>query len=180
MLNFKLWMENLFDDDFDAKSVLDKIKKRGKIIKQEEKIKNEKLKLYHGFNRDPSSFNYIFDSSKSEQGLLWFTHKFIRGYNPIDYAANRGKYVLIYDLPIKIIQNMATYENGETLTTRPEINIDYTVNNNKMLYYDSIIELPKNWFFTYKNEKFIGYSGIIHANSNIIFDSAFLLDTEKN
>lgn len=173
MQSFKKWLENnLFDDDFDKETWLAKIKARGKVISSKQIIENSVLTVYHGFNLDPKNFNYIFDSSKSEQGLLWFTHKYIRGYNPIEYVRNRGNYILTYQLNVKLIKDVIKYENGEISERPPEnIEIDSTENSKYLKTWSYIIELPENWFFTYKTEKFIGFSGKLVANSSMISSS---------
>lgn len=169
MLNFKLWIENIFDDDFDKSAWLEKIKSRGNVVKKELKTEDIILPVYHGFNTNPEDFNYIFDSSKSEQNLLWFTHKYIRGYDPITYASNKGKYLLTYPLKVKKITELITYQNGEQTTRCPEnIKVNSFENSKYLQSLDFIIELPINWIFSYKHEKFIAFNGKLKTNSSMI------------
>lgn len=168
---FKQYLENLFDDEFDMKDWREKIKKRGQVIDVKTIAQKDSLTLYHGFNKDPSLFNYEFDPKKSEQGLLWFTHKFIRVYHPVEYASGKGNYMLTYELPIVKHYNVLTYEDGSQENKQPDNMrslIEPTENCKFMGIYDFVIELPKKWFFSYKHEKFIGTSEILKASKNQI------------
>lgn len=178
MINFKSFLENspnsAFNDMFDVFDVEDykrKIKERGKVVSTKRESEKGELILYHGFTKAARSFNYEFDPSKSEQGLLWFTHNMISMYDPYEYAANRGKYVLTYKLPIQKASDIVTYEDGsnERKASQDLVNqYDGTSNSNMLPLRDSVIVLPKNWFFTYKNEKFIGTTKKLKVNPNMI------------
>jgi len=176
MTNFKFFIENSFEDMFsndifDVEAWKQQIKERGKVVSTKRESEKSELFLYHGFNKDPRSFNYEFDPSKSEQGLLWFTHNMISMYNPYEYAASRGKYVLTYKLPIQKASDIVTYENGSNERKAPQDLVnqyDGTSNSNMRPWHDSVIVLPKNWFFTYKTEKFIGTTEKLKVNPNMI------------
>lgn len=168
---FSKYLENIFDDDFDMKDWREKLKKRGKVVDRSMVSVKDTLEVYHGFNQDPSSFNYEFDPQKSQQGLLWFTHKYIRAYNPIEYATDRGKYLLTYQLPIIKYYDMIVYEDGSKEKNQPEKLMPLVTpleNCRFMAIYEYVIKLPKNWFFTYKHEKFIGTSNKIKVSKNQI------------
>jgi len=79
------------DDMFsETKEQIEHRKNRKKI--SEEKITEPYIMpLYRGINLSGSIPETLrLDPAKSEQGLLWFTHSFIRGYNSITYAENHG------------------------------------------------------------------------------------------
>ena len=135
------------------------------------------LDLYRGFALDLDSVerrgdSIILSPSKSEQGLIWFTHKFINvNSSPdssypsyIDYAINQAKkhnredvYLLKY--PLKCTKHTQTkvYDDGSTYDDIPSDIIDKT-NPYENCRFHMGIELPRGWVFTYKNEKFIGCS----------------------
>jgi hypothetical protein len=173
-LTFKSFLENIFDDDFDTAAWRAERKARGNIVDTKRVSEKTKLKLYHGFNKNPKTFNYVFEPSKSEQGLLWFTHNMIRGYDPYQYASSKGKYLLTYLLEITKLADIVTYQNG---TTERIISDDLsnlaipTENCRNLIYFDSLIVLPENWFFTYKNEKFIGTNQTLQVNPNMISET---------
>ena len=123
------------------------------------------LPLYRGFNADLSTLKkengfYVLSPNKSEQGMMWFTHPFIRGYDPVDYAKAHGSLFLTYPLKVKKHYELITYETGRQEKRLPEkiLNlVDETKNQPFMCFYNEFcLELPAGWFFTYKNEKFIG------------------------
>lgn len=150
--SFKQFFENLFDDFFDKKEY-------SPVIKREEKTIPYVLNLYRGFNANLDSLEqdenyYYLSPKKSEQGLIWFTHPFIRGYNHLDYAESRGKWLLTYPLDVKKHVQINTKKDGNTFNTIPEYfyNLSNPYENSR--FYAGI-ELPEGWFFSYKNEKFI-------------------------
>jgi len=156
--------ENIFDDDFDISQWREKIKRRGKEVQRKRITQPDVLVVYHGFNVDPASIDYTFDPSKSEQGLLWFTHKYVRGHDYRDYAKGKGGYVLQYPLQIQRHTDIVTYENGSQENKIPEDlfnQIDSTSNGRFMGDFDNVMELPQGWFFTYKYEKFIGTNQVL-------------------
>lgn len=158
-MRFKEFIEK---DDFDLSP-----QQKGEIANKQRSFEKDKLALYHGFNADPQTFNYKFDPNKSEQGLLWFTHPLIRGYNPYEYAANRGDYVLTYPLDVVKHFDVIKYQNGNVEREPPEDLMklaEPTENSRYMTNFDHVIELPQGWFFTYKSEKFIGTSNEITAS----------------
>lgn len=174
MITFKYFLENLFGDDFDIQKWRDEIKARGNIVDKKRVSEKAQLKLYHGFNRDPKTFNYTFDPSKSQQGLLWFTHSMIRNYDPYEYASSKGKYLLTYPLEILKVADIVTYENGtsERIVSNDLSNLATpTENSRNLVFFDSLIVLPENWFFTYKSEKFIGTNTILKVNPSMISET---------
>jgi len=167
-MNFKTYLnENIFGDDFDITKIRAQLKARGKMVSVKKKSKKSFIEIYHGFNQDPKFFNYEFDPIKSEQGLLWFTHKYIRVYNPIEYATGKGDYLLTIKLPTTLHCNVVTYENGESEEKIGDELRDMANPYENCRYYldfDKLIELPQGWFFTYKHEKFIGTNKQFKAN----------------
>ena len=135
---------------------------KSNVIKTETKVMPYTLTLYRGFDADLDSLEqdeeYFYLSPKrSEQDLIWFTHKFIRGYDPLDYAKKRGEYLLTYPLEVKRHIEINTKENGETFNSTPEYfhKLSKPIENSRFYFG---IELPEGWVFSYKNEKFIGCS----------------------
>lgn len=119
------------------------------------------LKLYRGFNgnldeihRD-SGGQLILSPRKSEQNMIWFTHEFIRGYNPIAYAKSHGRYLLTYPLEVKRYFYKVHYEDGSSYEFVPAEFMELT-NPTENCRFHAGIELPEGWVFTYKHEKFIG------------------------
>lgn len=164
-MNFRAYVE-IFGDDFDMTAWRQKLKTRGSVVSKQRSSKPDKLVLYHGFNTDPVTFGYKFDPKVSEQGMIWFTHKFIRGYNPIEYASSRGQYILIYPLDITTYVDNVTYQDGSKEEVAPEDLEKLVIPTENCSYLMSgprIIKLPNGWVFTYKNEKFIGTSNVIQA-----------------
>lgn len=160
-----------------AELLSEELSTRGKIIKKERVIEPYELILYRGFNANLDSLktsgnNYIISPKKSQQGMLWFTHKFITNYDPIEYAKSHGSLLLTYPLKIKKHYDLITYENGDTIKEAPkEIrdSIDQTENQPFMcLYFEYCLELPDGWFFTYKNEKFIGTTNTLLIEPGLI------------
>lgn len=167
-MNFRTYLE-IFAFDFNMTAWRQKLKSRGNIVSKQRSSKPDKLVLYHGFNTDPSTFGYKFDPKMSEQGMIWFTHKLIRGYNPIDYASSRGSFLLTYPLDVMTYIDHATYQDGSKEDVVPEDLeklVVPTENCSYMMSGPKIIKLPNGWVFTYKNEKFIGTSQPIQATPN--------------
>ena len=175
-MNFKLFVQesadDMFgDDDFDISKMRAKIKARGSVVDVKQESSKSSLEIYHGFNNDPEQFNYEFDPKRSEQGLLWFTHKYIRGYDPKQYAKGKGRYLLTINIPITKHWNVVTYEDGtsEKIIQDELRNLSNPVENSPyLLSFDDLIELPNGWFFTYKHEKFIGATQKFTAQKNQI------------
>jgi hypothetical protein len=119
------------------------------------------LTLYRGFSgnldevhRD-SAGRLILSPRKSEQGMIWFTHQFIRGYDPIEYAKSHGDYLLIY--PLSVIRHFITihYDDGSTYRDIPPEILERSIPTENCRFHAGI-ELPEGWVFSYKHEKFIG------------------------
>jgi len=167
---FKSFLEN-WDDFFDVDAWQAERDARGEVVDRQPNSERGQLRLYHGFNRDPQTFNYEFDPSKSEQGMLWFTHNMIRGYDPYEYASSKGRFVLTYILDIEKRSEKVTYQNGKSEYIVPEDMRELAIptsNSRYMVSFDHLIVLPEGWFFTYKTEKFIGTTQIIHASPSMV------------
>jgi len=165
-------------DDFgiDYNSILLDIKRRGREISKKRVSEPFRIDLYRGFdanleNLETINGKYVLSPKKSEQGMLWFTHVFIRGYNPIEYVKNRGEWLLTYPLIAKKHYDLITFENGSINKESPkEIlnNLETTENSPYMCVGEGCIELPNGWYFTYKNEKFIGTTNKIFVSKEMI------------
>lgn len=181
MRTFKQYLEQeyFFDDELDAAK--EKIRKRGKVVKKELKTEPFSLKLYHGSKADLESIkqgsNYVLDPNQSEQGLLWFTHQFINGYDPLEYAKGHGDWVLEYPLETKKHFDEVQYEDGTIEQKAPDEMVekmDTTKNSRFMCSFGSMfsggycIELPEGWYFTYKHEKFIGTSNPVSFSQGMV------------
>jgi len=149
---------NIFGDDKDwFKKLTDGMPKQ--VSKDEPKVEDVELTLWNGFYGPLSRFDrkgdtLVISPEKNEQGAIWFTHKLITGYDPIDYATSHGDYLLTYSLQCKKHIQIVHFDDGSTSERIPEhINgLTNVFENNK--YYMGF-ELPEGWFFSYKNEKFI-------------------------
>lgn len=120
------------------------------------------LELFRGFDVDLKTLKrrggrLVLSPKRSEQKLIWFTHKLINGYDPIEYVRGRGNYLLTY--PLECIKHYQTVEwsDGTTSTKIPDEILELTEPTENSRYYMGI-ELPKGWIFSYKYEKFIGCS----------------------
>ena len=117
---------------------------------------NKTLRLYRGFFiNDIEKYNNYAIMKPGEQDLIWFTHKLISHYNPIEYAKNRGDHLLIYDLECYKHEQEVKWDDGSTSTKVPREILDMSEPTQNSKYYMGY-ELPDGWFFTYKTEKFIG------------------------
>ena len=166
------------DDLFDTmlSDVREKIRKRGNVVKSERKTEIYTLDLYHGSKADINSLeregdNFTLNPDKSEQGLLWFTHIFIRGYDPEEYAKAHGDWVLAY--PLKTVKHYdeIEYEDGSVESKAPEemvAKVDPLKNSRLSCFGTYCIELPKGWYWTYKTEKFIGTTNEISFTADSI------------
>ena len=176
MKSFKEYMEqnDIFDDMFAATK--SKIKKRGRVVKSQRKTETYTFDLHHGSKADLNSLekegnNFILSPEKSEQGLLWFTHIFIRGYDPIEYAKAHGNWVLTYPLEATKHYDEVEYEDGSIESKSPEEIIekaDPLKNNRFSCFGTYCIELPEGWYWAYKMEKFIGTTNTVSFSPNMI------------
>lgn len=120
------------------------------------------LELYRGFDVSLDELEkrgqyYILSPKRSEQGLIWFTHRLIQGYDPKEYVQGRGSHILTYPLQcVRHIQNVK-WSDGSTSTKIPQEILDVTEPTTNGRYHMGI-ELPPGWVFSYKYEKFIGCS----------------------
>jgi|19_taG_2_1085344.scaffolds.fasta_scaffold01192_5 hypothetical protein len=119
-----------------------------------------KLDLYRGFDADMGEIDqrdgqYVLSPRKSEQGLIWFTHKLISGYDPIEYVTGRGAFLLTY--PLECVRHIERkiYDDGSHHDFIPEAILDATDPTSNSQFYLGV-ELPDGWIFSYKMEKFIG------------------------
>lgn len=136
-------------------------KSRRKKIKEQRVSEPYELVLYRGLRIDPNNIpaQMTLDPSKSDQGLLWFTHSFIRAYNPIEYAKNHGDVLLTYPLQCKRHYILATYDDGSQDKEIDEEMISKAIsyeNSRFLASWPYCYELPNGWVFSYKMEKFIG------------------------
>jgi len=145
--------EDLFGPDEDRPTIIDTGPPR-----QQRYI----IELYRGFDVDLSKLKrqdgyLILSPAKSEQGLIWFTHNLIRGYDPIDYVKGRGAYLLTY--PLHCVRHFQEihWSDGTTSTRVPDEILELTEPTENCRYHMGI-ELPHGWVFSYKTEKFIGCS----------------------
>ncbi len=134
------------------------------------------LVLYRGFdvNLDQlqkSGGGYILSPHRSEQGAMWFTHKWINGYNYKEYVQGRGKYLLTYPLQCKRHIQTVHYNDGTTRDTIPQEIEEKSVPTENCRYYAGY-ELPEGWFFSYKMEKFIICTIPIVVQPNMITSNA--------
>jgi hypothetical protein len=140
---------------------LNAIYESSKLVKIEDpSSKRIDIDLYRGFDADLRKIKrhenkLILSPHKSEQGLLWFTHKLIRGYDPIEYAKSRGEWLLTYQLPCVRHYVRKWYDDGSHYDAIPEEILAKTIPQENCRYYMGI-EVPEGWLFSYKNEKFIG------------------------
>jgi hypothetical protein len=158
--------DNPFEDFF-KETPEEKAERQRKALRK--KVKEQKVSepyqmtLYRGFNLDPNSIpdTMVLDPTRSEQGLIWFTHIFVRGYNPVEYAKNHGTVLLTYSLACKRHSLLVDYDDGsQEVESDPEMSAKAVGHENSrfLVSWPYCIELPEGWFFTYKNEKFIGCS----------------------
>jgi len=153
-----------------------KIKQRGNTISSERKTEPFTFELYRGFdanldNLEKSGNSYILSPKKSEQGMLWFTHDYISGYDAKEYVAGRGEWLLTYPLNVTKHYDIVTYEDGSKENIAPdEINnqSDSLSNNRFRCMGNYCLELPEGWYWTYKTEKFIGTTNKIQVSKNML------------
>jgi hypothetical protein len=120
------------------------------------------LTLYRGFDVSLERLErrgpyLVLSPKKSEQGLIWFTHNLIRGYDPIEYVKDRGSHILTYPLQCTRHFQNVLWSDGSTSTTIPEEILQLTTPTENCRYHMGI-ELPPGWVFSYKYEKFVGCS----------------------
>ena len=156
-------LQDLFAETPEEKERWERQKRR-KQIKEQKVSEPYKLSLYSGIKSlDPNNLpeTFVLDPNKSEQKLLWFTHMFIRGYNPVEYAKGHGDVLLTYQLDCKRHYKIVEYDDG-TKEERQDEEIaskaEPAENSKFMTLIPYTIELPDGWWFTYKDEKFIGCS----------------------
>lgn len=155
-MRFAKFLENDFDDFF--KDLFNTPQK--KVLNKKEQIVYKTLPLYRGFDADLNTIKtegnfYILSPERAEQGMLWFTHPYIRGYNPIEYAKNHGEWFMTYHLVVKKHVEVEHYEDGSTYEGIPDYFNKLTAPTENSRYFMGI-ELPEGWVFSYKMEKFIG------------------------
>jgi hypothetical protein len=120
------------------------------------------LQLYRGFDVNVEHLKkrgkyFILSPTKSEQGLIWFTHNLIRIYDPLEYVRGRGSHILVYPRDcIRHFQNVL-WDDGSTTTKIPDNILKLTEPTQNCRYHMGI-ELPPGWVFSYKHEKFVGCS----------------------
>ena len=141
------------------------------------------LELYRGFDVDLNTLEregnfYILSPKRSEQGMMWFTHRFINHYNPIQYAAGHGDLFLTYSLRCKKHIQTIRWSDGETQETTPQEILDKNIPTENCRFYSGI-ELPEGWVFSYKMEKFIGCSIKLKVTKDMIRKSKEVWNDEE-
>lgn len=157
-------------------AALASVKKRGQEVSRKRVSEPYELELYRGFDanlEDLETINdkWVLSPKRSEQGMLWFTHIFIGGYDPVEYAKSHGDWLLSYPLMVKKHYDLVKYENGEIVKESPkEIldELDPTENSEYLCIGNGCLELPNGWFFTYKSQKFIGTTNKILVSKEMI------------
>mgnify|MGYP003975508913 FL=1 len=165
---------NILDDMFG--DIREKIRKRGKEIKRERKTEPYSFELYRGFDADLDTLekvgeNFLLSPKQSEQGMMWFTHHFINGYDAKEYVSGRGEWLLTYPLQAMKHYENITYEDGSVDTRAPETVVDKvrTTENSQWSCFGSYcLELPKGWYWSYKMEKFIVTNNKITVQPSMI------------
>lgn len=136
------------------------------------------LDLYRGFALDLDKVKrdkgqIILSPSKSEQGMIWFTHKLVNLHtNYKEYAMSHASkwdngYLLTY--PLRCIKHFQTkvYDDGSTYDAIPDNILDQTIPTDNSSFHMGI-ELPQGWLFSYKHEKFIGCTKEIQISENML------------
>ena len=106
--------------------------------------------------------------------MLWFTHKFIEVYDPIEYAKEHGDWVLTYPLEATKHYDEVEYEDGSIESKAPEEIIEKAdpFRNNRfscrMGYNEFCIELPEGWYWAYKMEKFIVTTNTVSFSPDMV------------
>ncbi len=159
----KLLREGLF-----GKSDFPDVINHGKVVDESIETKKITLKLYRGITKHEDGVNpelveydeehYILKVNKFKDKLIWFTRDedFANGY--------AGSALITYELPVVKHIKVLTYEDGhkendffygnkdiKSAYGRGVISAEST--SNSPLYYG--IELPKHWYWSYKDEKHI-------------------------
>lgn len=168
---YKIAQEDLFDSMFDINEMKERLSKRGAEIVGEELSRPETLTLYRGFDYLPDPVEgdrHVLNPERSEQGVLWFSHKLITGYNALEYAKDHGRYLLTYPLEVIKHYQVIGYENSsETIERIPQNILDKQEGTENCRYYMGY-ELPLDWYFSYKMEKFIICDRDLVVNSSMI------------
>lgn len=144
-----------------------------KVVKKDPpQVVDYTLELYRGFDVDWNKVKkegefYILSPERSEQGLIWFTHKFIVHYDPIQYAASHGEWFLTYPLKCKRHIQKIHWSDGQTQEITPDDVLQKSEPTENSRYHMGI-ELPEGWVFSYKMEKFIGSSVKLRITKNMI------------
>jgi hypothetical protein len=152
---------------------------RPKLVeKRPPESKTITLDLYRGFSLDLDKVKrnkgqIILSPSKSEQGMIWFTHKFVNlQTNYKEYAiSHAGKwdngYLLTYPLQCTKHYQTKVYSDGSTYDYIPDNILDLTIPTENSSFHMGI-ELPQGWLFSYKHEKFIGCTKEIQISDNML------------
>ena len=174
-MQFKTWLENshVQNNALDRLFGSDPSQPRSEIVsvgkpRQEPYV----LELYRGFDVNVDKLQrrgqyFILSPKKSEQGLIWFTHNLIRGYNPKEYVRGRGSHLLVYPLHCKRHLQDVLWSDGETTTKTPD-DISARTESTENCRYHMGVELPEGWVFSYKHEKFVGCSIEIEITSDML------------
>ena len=179
----KGYIKQLLREGLFGKSDFDdfKIEDHGKVVDESIETKEITFKLYRGLKNHIDGVNpelveydkehYILKVDKFHDKLIYFTRDedFAKGY--------AGSALITYELPVVKHIKVLTYEDGhkendfyygnkniKSAYGRGVISAEST--NNSPLYYG--IELPKHWYWSYKDEKHIVYdSDLIIPKRNV-------------
>lgn len=143
---------------------------RNEVKKDSPATKAVTLTLYRGFDVDMNKLQQggmVLSPAKCEQGVMWFTHRLITGYDPIQYVTGRGSHLLTYPLQCKQHYQTVHYDDGSTYNEIPEAIQSQTNTMENCRFYQGY-ELPEGWYFSYKHEKFIVCTIPITVTPNMI------------
>lgn len=153
MDNFRDFLgESAFDDMFDFTP--------RRLVRSEEEARPMTLELYRGFDADLDKLEqdahyYYLSPARAEQGQLWFTHRYIAHYDPVEYAKAKGRWFMRYELPVVRHVQVNHWDDGDVSNDLPPWWAERARPAEDGRFYAGI-ELPKGWVFSYKVEKFIG------------------------
>lgn len=130
---------------------------RREISRDTPRVESVVLTLYRGFDADLDSLkksgsNYILDTGRSEQGVLWFSCPYFQT-NALE-VATRGRYLLTYPLTASKYIETIHYSDGSTYNGVPQSILDKNEPTENCRYYRGY-ELPEGWAFSYKMQKYI-------------------------
>jgi len=179
-MQFKLWLENSHEVNVRVNNALDRMfgsfgsdESRPKIVSVgKPRQVPYVLELYRGFDVNVDKLQrrgqyFVLSPKRSEQGLIWFTHNLIRGYDPKEYVRGRGSHLLVYPLNCTRHLQDEVWSDEHTSAKTPDDILDRTKSTENCRYHMGV-ELPEGWIFSYKHEKFVGCSVEIEITSDML------------